>query len=340
MIATTSNYLSTVSGMGKQDFCTSNNFDESYSKIYPNISRHEAWLISSTYNSRYESDISERVRKKFKTNFTILGSGNEELILRLKVVCDREGYKVGLVIPNFYRTLQIFQEARKININFNKKDVSGLDIVILMNPNNLSGLVQSNIELIRMFKRYPDILFIVDEASMMTVQRCYRYSLVQKCKDKSNFITFSSFSKMYGMPLLRVSFASGNLKLLRMLKKAGPTFPVSSLAWKILVDMLGEDKFLNILRTRIHDHKKELISLIHSTNKFILVDTKFNCVIVKLIGKNRLYEEMLKQGIVGLDLDTQKGAPRQDFVRLTVHSSPKKHKYLIDKFSNLIRQLN
>ena len=65
-----------------------------------------------------------------------------------------------------------------------------------------------------------------------------------------------------------------------------------------------------------------------------------NCVFFKSNKELDLFKHLLELGVISLNLDTQDGNKLPGAIRITIHSSPTKHKYLLDKLGSLRGKLD
>lgn len=332
------NRANQATSKGFVDFCTTNNFDEAYEDIFPEISSHELWRESINYDLSFLGNTERKIQDKFNLSQVILGSGIEELIIRLRVLALKNSWKICITEPYFYRTGEILTASapRIVNQNNINVDFPPYKLVLLTNPNPLNGHIFESDTLLGIFKKHPDTIFIVDEASMFTVPNWEKYSLLPHTKFVKNLLVFSSLSKMYGIPSQRVAFASGNLDILKLLKEVGPTFPIPATAAFIANTLLEQDNFIRLLRDKIQIHKAQIESLIKKYKEMdILVQTPINCLFIQPTNdQTNLYDKLLKSGIMGLDVSEY--FPQRHCIRITIHSSEKRHEFLINRLRRVI----
>jgi len=314
-----------------QDRCLSSNFDEGYTEIYPSPSREDLCSFLSHYPVDGYEKVLKKIKVKFNPNRVVLGSGIEDLILRSNRIIGERGWRAGVVLPNFYRILDGLKASGYVSLDKEDLFKNNLktDIVWLANPNSLTGEVIAKKDLLKIFKDYPQRLFLVDEAAMFLLSGWKKYSLLAETRDRGNFVVFSSFSKLYGLSGLRAGFASGNARFLEDLKTCGTTFPLTTLTVYFLEKALNGDEFFIKIRERIYANKKEIEVLLSKKQDIEIRQSKINCVFCRKRDDLNFYELLLRLGVVGLDLDTQEGTGNEGFVRLTVHSDRKLHRQLI-----------
>jgi len=62
-----------------------------------------------------------------------------------------------------------------------------------------------------------------------------------------------------------------------------------------------------------------------------------NCVFFRHKKKRNFYNDLLKEGIFCLNLDTQRGTTLKGVIRLTIHSSRKLTNILISKLKKVLK---
>lgn len=336
----TDNYLKLrdLQSEDKVDCLLTSNFDERYLFAYPQIKKRDILELSAHYPAEDYSQIKEKIKNHFhiKTNL-VFGSGSEELIIRLNDIAKNHNYKLAIVAPLFYRVRETF-DGEKTCINeedifsFNYDDY---DVVWLQNPNLFSGNSYRTNQLKNLLEKFPKVKFFIDEAGIFTLVDWENYSLLNCCHQYNNLVVLSTFSKAYGLAGLRIGFASGSQELLAELEENNLTFPLSSFAEFYLTEVLDHEDLINKMRTKIAIHKKQIIKVLSSNSSFILKDSLTNCLFFKHRNK-KVFDYLLKAGVICLDLDDCQGLKEKGYVRLTVHSSSIIHRQVMSIIKKII----
>jgi len=315
------------------------NFDESYAKIYPNIPRKQIATLVATLPKPSYKNLTNKIKQKFRLKNILLGSGGEDLIIRANTLIERNSYKVGIVVPTFYRILEILgagnyqmiTETEFLSDHFNE-----LDVIIVTNPSLISGNVYNKRILLKIFQRNRSTIFIVDEIGIFPMLNWKKYSLMDCLFPENNILVFSSFSKLYGLAGLRAGFASGNQRFLDKMRQTSLTFPLTGLTEYFLLDILDKEKEFQLMRKRIQIHKKEIEKTLQKIPGLQIKKSMTNCVFCK---KNNisLYDLFLRNGIFTLKLDNQEGIVEKNYIRITVHSSRKLHAQLMRKLGKMLK---
>lgn len=338
----TDNYLKlrniNLENKDKIDCLLTSNMDERYLRIYPKITKKDILELSAHYPSEDYSEIKAKIKNHFKikTNL-VFGSGSEELIIRLNDIARNHNYRMILVAPLFYRVRETFS-GEKICIN--EGDIfdynyGSYDVVWLQNPNLFSGNSYKADQIKKLFKKFPKVKFFIDEAGIFTLPNWQNYSMLSQCHKYNNLVVLSTFSKAYGLAGLRIGFAAGSKNLLNELEGNNLTFPLSSFAEFYLAEVLNHEEEINKLRLKIVAHKKQLTDILKTNSNFIVKDSLTNCLFFKHKSK-KIFNFLLKEGIICLDLDDFKELGDKGYVRMTVHSSELVHRQTVTKLKRAI----
>ena len=319
------------------DYCLSSNVDEKYRKIYNYKGGNGIVTLLGDYPQKKQKAISKKIKAKFKLENIVLGSGSEDLIIRCNRIIKNQHWKIGVVLPTFYRILETLNDY---SLRLLKQDdldkLPNLVAVWLNNPNPLTGEVIKREYLLKIFAKYPKTIFFIDEAAMFLLSDWKKYSLlidISKCK---NCVVLTSFSKLYGISGLRAGFASGNARIINEIAIYGTTFPFTGLTAYFVDKLLDYDHIFSGIRLQIRKNKGKLEKFLTEKLDLEVRPSQTNCVFCRRKNGAKFYNELLGVGIVSLNLDTQKGIKKQGWVRLTAHSSNVLHNQLISSLQKLL----
>ncbi len=322
-------YLGTIkfnSSKMKINCCSTNNFDENYINVYPKLSERKKIQLIANYPEYDYKRIKKSICRKFNLKNVVLGSGSEDLVIRINQIAEIEKLKVIFVIPIFHRIIESYKGKESGSIStfdiFNY-DFSDANIVWIANPNMFTGEVYNKDNLIRLFKAYPKTIFVVDEAGIFLINNWKKFTLLKATHSLNNLILLESFSKIHGLAGLRVGFATGNNRFVEKIREIGLTFPFSALSEFYVSSLLNSDYFFEKIRRKIHHHKEEIEKHLEMNKNIIIKKNFTNCIFLKFIKNAGKYKKLLNKSIYYLDLDSQAGVKEKGFIRLTVHSSDK-----------------
>lgn len=317
---------------GKHDYYMSSNYDEKSIKFFPKISDKEMYDLSANYPSESYIDLTKSIKKLFRLKNLILSSGCEDLIIRIANVINFNRHKAGVVFPTFYRITDNLNEYTDITWRgVETASYKDLDFVFIVNPNNLNGDRISKKIILNLIKNNPSTVFIIDETSILFLESWRKDSLSIHADKYKNLLVISSLSKFFGQSGNRIGFAIASKELLNRLKLESTTFPVSNLGAYIAAKLITDNELIKFVKQRIKNHKNEIVKKLASSDKIELIPSDNNCIYCKSKNKLNLYKELVSLGVIGLNLDCQKGIEQKGLVRITIHGSDIKHNFLMNK---------
>lgn len=323
--------------LGKSDYCMSGNYDEKLIKFFPEISSKQVYELSTKYPLQSYKDLKTSIQKLFSVKNLVFSAGCENLIVKICKTANFNKNKVGVVLPTFYRIIDNLHKYESIDWdNFDKTNYKKFDYIFIVNPNTLNGQVIPKDSILDIVKNHPSTVFVVDETSILFLENWEKVSLSNKADKYNNLLVISSLSKFFGLSGNRIGFATGSPKLLAKLSLGLETFPISNIGAFIANSIIPNNSFIELTRQRIFKNKKEVAELLDKSAKVGVLPSKNNCIYCYSKQKSRLHKVLNRLGVVGLDLDCQNGIERKGLVRLTIHGSETKHKFLISKLKQII----
>lgn len=320
---------------GKQNYYISSNYDEKCIRFLPKLSYTKIYDLSSSYPDHNYSELKESIKSLFGIKNISLSTGCEDLIIKICSITSNEN--VGVVLPTFYRITDNLKKFTSISWSeFNNANYKKLKYVFIVNPNTLNGQYISKKEILKVIKSNPKTIFIVDETSIVFLDNWKDVTLSRDSNKYNNLLVISSFSKFFGLSGNRIGFATGTLNLLNKLKLNLETFPISNLCAFIGKSIISNHRFIEFTKKRIFKNKTEISKLLAKSKKIATLPSLNNCIYCYSTDGTNIYKKLESIGVIGLDLDCQKGIDRKGLVRLTVHGSDKKHNFLITKLKQII----
>lgn len=333
-----SNYLNTSEKSilnGNENYYISSNYDEKSIMFLPKLSYKKIYDLSSSYPDHNYTELKESIKSLFGIKNISLSTGCEDLIIKICSTISNEN--VGVVLPTFYRITDNLKKFTSIHWSeFNDANYKKLKHVFIVNPNTLNGQTISKKEILKVIKNNPKTTFIVDETSILFLDNWKAVSLTRDSNKYNNLLVISSFSKFFGLSGHRIGFATGTLNLLNKLKLNLETFPISNLSAFIGKSIISNNSFIEFTKKRILKNKTEISNLLAKSKRISILPSSNNCIYCYSADGTNLHSKLESTGIIGLDLDCQKGIDQKGLVRLTVHGSDNKHNFLIKKLKQII----
>lgn len=215
-----------------------------------------------------------------------------------------------------------------------RKDLSGVDLVWLCNPNNPTGELFQSQELETFFAHYPAVTFVIDEAYIdFTLNGTSVVSLIPQYP---NVLVVKSLTKNFCIPGLRLGYLTGNESVVKNISRGKMPWTVNSLAVEagkyilkhrgsLLPDMEMLAAYTSVL---IQTLKKIPALKVQST-----VSNFFLCQVSGMTAedlKNRLIHEY---GILIRNADNFRGLDRHTFRIAT--QLPEKNRMLVKALEDI-----
>lgn len=199
--------------------------------------------------------------------------------------------------------------------------VGDLDMVFLCNPNNPTGRVIRKDILLKVLQTCQDreVYLCVDESFLPFLENEDNYSMIDYLESYDKLIILRSFTKIYGMPGLRLGYAlSSNRKLLENMREKCQPWSVSVPAQLAGISALKDVDFLEKTKRMIQGEReylvRELMPII--AEKYYI--SYANYILFK--GGADLKVRLLEEGVLIRDCSNFKGLG-QGYYRIAVRST-------------------
>ncbi|WP_404451237.1 threonine-phosphate decarboxylase CobD [Virgibacillus necropolis] len=200
----------------------------------------------------------------------LVGNGASELLTLL----GREfaGKRVLIVEPTFseYRTIADRNNCLVESVFLSESDgwdlslekitskLAGIDLVIVCNPNNPTGVSYKQNELMALLHvlEEKNITLVVDEAFYDFVHD--EPSFIQQVNTSSCLIILRSLTKMYALPGLRIGYLAASEAMVQNLALHQPTWSVNALAQQIVPLCINDHDYRQRTRNLIQAEKDRI----------------------------------------------------------------------------------
>ena len=303
------------------------------------------------YPSQLYEEFKMHLSQKFAGKSFFLGSGSEDIIWKINTLLLK-GKNTGVVIPNFYRIYETLINPVYISVAIEEKrsissiktieqvlDEQKLEAIWIANPNPITGQCFEISELMKLFAKFPEMIFIVDEVSMDTVYSEESFSLLWQKEKSNNLIVLRSASKFYGIPGVRLGYASMNGDVLSYMLQNTDIFPVSGLSILIAEKLMFNQNYQFEVKKQIMTHREKLQELLNKTHILSFVPSQTNILLIKCMEQYfNLWNMLLDNNIISFSIEDEKGIEVNNAVRLTIPSGQKEFSILYDNFCNMIER--
>ncbi len=184
----------------------------------------------------------------------LLTNGTDEAI---HLICEtylEPGDEALIVVPTFamYEIYAAATGAKVIAVpagedfRFPTEDIlerinARTRLIAVANPNNPTGAMASQADLLRIAQTVPQAALLVDEAY-------FEFSgetLMPQWREHSNIFVSRTFSKAYGLAGLRIGVLAGSRDEMRMVRRVSSPYNLNSVALACLPDALDDQDYVN-----------------------------------------------------------------------------------------------
>jgi len=244
---------------------------------------------------------SEELRSNFANkwniseNQVVVGNGTTEFIYILPVAL---GIKKALIVGptyadyadacavfnvtySFYLALE--ENDFKPNIDHVELSLRGVDTVFICNPNNPTGHLIPGNTLKELCEDNPEKIFIVDESYLPFVVDGQNETLINKAL--KNVVVLRSFSKIFGIPGLRLGFLSASPDIIQKIGRHKRPWNVNRLAQLAGIFLLGQDQFIKDVGHFTKKERTGFLKQLRDVTGLRPFSGVTNFILFKLVGR-------------------------------------------------------
>ncbi len=205
--------------------------------------------------------------------------------------------------------------------SLNKQDMAG-SLFFLCNPNNPTGLFIAPADLMEIIRQHPETTWIIDEAYAPFIAKDRKSSILVKDLPP-NVVILRSFSKIYGIPGLRIGCLVTTGDIMRKLRASERPWAVNRMAQIAACFLLDMPEFENQVRDCCMAEKQTLLSGLSGLDGFTCLQGAAHFALFKLskdIKAKALAGALRQKGMLVRDCENFKGL-EGDHIRV----SPRMH---------------
>ena len=225
----------------------------------------------------------------------VAGPGSQALIQALSRILPHGA--VGASGPTYSGFASAFAAAGALVIEVERlEELDGLDVAIVVNPNNPDGHITSRLALLDLHARLARRggVLIIDEAF---ADFDAESESVAPSLPGSGVVVLRSFGKAYGLAGLRLGFALTSPDIVASLRAALGPWPVSGPAIAIGARALADSDWFEATRTRLHKEAARLDALLHGAGWRIIGGTRLYRLAAHADARTT-FEQLLGEGIL------------------------------------------
>lgn len=189
-------------------------------------------------------------------------------------------------------------------------------VIFINNPNNPTGTALKKNEMLQFLEEIPkDLVVALDEAYIEFVTDETAADGIEMLDAHPFLIVLRTFSKLYGLAGLRIGYGFAPELMIDYMNRVRQPFNANTLAQAAATAALDDDLFVS----RTLEAVREGLSYLYQNLDDIgleYIPTQTNFFLIKAPGGGkRIYESMLKQGVIIRAMDSY-GLP--DYIRVCV----------------------
>lgn len=189
-------------------------------------------------------------------------------------------------------------------------------IVFVANPNNPTGTMNTEDEVLAFLARVPPrVLVVFDEAYREYVDREDFPDMLELARGRDNVVVMRTFSKAYGLAGLRVGYAVASGRVIEAMNKVRQPFNVNLLAQVAALAALRDRQHLKRVLAVCWEEREWLEHAIARMG-LEFVESEANFILVKVGRDGReVFNALLKKGVI---VRAMNGYGFPDTVRVTI----------------------
>lgn len=238
------------------------------------------------------------------------GNGGADMLYRLAFGLKPQ--KVLLPVPAFVEYEEAMtaagaqmvyypmDEQLLIGEDFIDRITPDIDLIIICNPNNPTGLLTRRDMIIQVLKKAREMqcMVMIDECFLEICREEADYTVKPFIREYENLMILKSFTKLYAIPGVRLGYLlSGNPNIIEKVNRAGQAWSVSYIAQCAGVAALGHPEYkgavIETVENELYFMKKELEKL-----PIKLYDGKANYLFFRTPGMTDLDKRLEPYGIM------------------------------------------
>jgi threonine-phosphate decarboxylase len=198
--------------------------------------------------------------------------------------------------------------------------IKGIDSVFVCNPNNPTGRLIPSKVLKELIYNYPKVRFIVDESYMPFVPDADSETITRL--DVDNVVVLHSFSKIFGIPGLRLGILTGSPELVRSFTRFKQPWSVNRLAQVAGAYLLDQGKFVIEVAQFVKKERETFLGIIKDIPELRPFPSVTNFILFELTGgmsAPEIFHEMVQEKILIRDCSNFYGL-NDRFIRIALKS--------------------
>lgn len=229
-----------------------------------------------------------------RENHVLAGNGTTEFIYMIPPALKvRKALIVGPTYSDYADACRafgiepVFCMAREEN-NFEpildeiQSKLANVDTAFICNPNNPTGRLIPAEHLKSMFAAYPKIRFVIDESYLPFIRDWESHSLIGAKVD--NIVVLHSFSKIFGIPGLRLGFVVASPEIIKALEPFKHPWNVNRPAQVAGIFLVSQKSFIKEVADFVQKERETFLAYLKSLDSLCSFPSSVHFILFKLNG--------------------------------------------------------
>lgn len=196
-------------------------------------------------------------------------------------------------------------------------------LVFIANPNNPTGTIVSEEEIDRFMDKVPEhVVVVFDEAYNEFLKDAP--DTLKYVREGGNVCVLRTFSKAQGLAALRIGYGLASKPLANLLNKARQPFNTNAIAQAGALAAINDQEHIDATVSN-NDRGLELLHSEFEKRGLEFVPSVANFVLVNVGGGDRVFKEMLAQGVI---VRTMSGYKLPDWIRVSIGTPKENARFL------------
>ena len=196
-------------------------------------------------------------------------------------------------------------------------------LIAIANPNNPTGAVVPQSDLLRILRAAPDAAVLVDEAYF----DFYGESLLAEIGNCANLFVARTFSKAYGLAGLRIGVLAGNAMQMAMVRRVGSPYNVNAVALACLPEALADQDYVRQYVAEVRQGR-ELLQQELRALKLHFWPSQANFVLMRIGERHAAFVDAMRERDI-LVRDRSRDPGCEGCVRISVGSNTQTEQLIV-----------
>jgi histidinol-phosphate aminotransferase len=259
---------------------------------------------------------------------TLLTNGVDEAIHLLCETYLEPGDEVLIVVPTYsmYRIYAAATGAHVIEVpagkdfrfpteDLRRRVTERTRLIAIANPNNPTGSIAPQQELLQIARSAPSAAVLIDEAYF---EFC-GHTLLKHWREIPNLFVARTFSKAYGLAGMRIGVLLGDADQVQSVRRVSSPYSVNGLALACLPEALADQEYIRQYVEAVCEGRERLQDTLKA-NEITFWPSEANFVLARF-GSPEFIQKMRQRGILVRDRSSDHGC--EGCVRITL--GPRAH---------------